>query len=263
MMLSRLAKLKDVGNWLWGYPPKDGPRIVMSLDHSLLSILGISTYTYGRLIRQAGGRPLKVSYALEFNHKELDSMAHNLLRNAHGLLLSGGADVDVRLFNQDHTLNPLQIYPRRDHFEMALLKAALERAMPILGICRGCQLINVFNGGTLTNLRNDKRLQGYHRRLRPHTVEVASDSKLAKMLTTTHLKWVRSTHGMAVDQVGKGLQRVAWAQDGVTEAIENNSNENKNHWIVGLQWHPELIFFNPVDRAIIYTFIAKAREYMC
>jgi gamma-glutamyl-gamma-aminobutyrate hydrolase PuuD len=258
MLLSRLAKLKDVGHWLWGYPPTDSPRIVMSLDRSLVSLLGISLYTYGRLIRQAGGRPLKVSYGVKLKHEELETMTTNLLHDAHGLLLTGGEDVNMAIFNDNVGLNPLQIYPRRDHFEIALLKTALAKQMPILGICRGCQLINVAHGGTLRNLRNNKALQRYHRRLRPHEVYVDENAKLANTLNATYLKWVRSTHGMAVNEVGRGFQPVAWARDGVTEAIEY---EDKKHWIVGLQWHPELMFFQPVDRPIIYDFIEQARQF--
>jgi putative glutamine amidotransferase len=261
-MLSRLAKLKDVGKWLWGTPPKDGPRIVMSLDRSLYSLLGFSLYTYGRLIRRNGGRPLRITYRLDFSPENLDAMATDILDDAHGLLLTGGTDVDTRIFDLTEPDSALQIYPSRDHFEVALLKAAFAKGIPVLGICRGCQLINLFKGGSLYSLRDNKPQRRFHNRFSPHQVDIAPASKVADMLNTTHIKWVRSIHGMAVDRVAPGFRRIAWAPDNVTEGIESYGIEDRKHWVVGLQWHPELIFFRPQDRPIIRAFITQARAFM-
>lgn len=261
-MFSRFAFLNDVGEWFWGRPPQDGPRIVMSLDYSIYSFLGLTLYTYSRYIRRAGGRPLQVRYGLELDGKEaLDAMAQDLLNNAHGLLLTGGADVNIADFYKDKKITPLDINPHRDKFEIALLKVALQRGIPVLGICRGCQLINLFRGGTLRSLREDAKLKKRHKRLHPHDVYLASDSKLAAVLHTAHLRKVRSLHGMAVEQVGEGLRRVGWAADGVTEAFESTHDDTQS-WIMGVQWHPELIFFAPVDKQITHTFINKAKAFM-
>jgi putative glutamine amidotransferase len=185
-------------------------------------------------------------------------VAQKLLAEADALLLTGGSDVDPVLYGGNAPAR--HVNRKRDRFELALIAEAERRRLPILGICRGCQLLNVAAGGTLRTVREDPRLRRFHRRLKPHTVHLAPDSRVAEAVGSEHLARVRSLHGQAVDEVGESLRRVGWAEDNVTEAIESVDMPPTGSWVLGVQWHPELLFFDRVDKALIEAFIKQARQ---
>ncbi len=155
-----------------------------------------------------------------------------------GLLLTGGGDIDPRLYggNPDNG----QLVDRvRDDFEIALIRGALEREMPILGICRGIQILNVAQGGTLKTLRNDAERSKRHgiglSSMSAHDVTISPDSQLARLLQPGD-RAVNSFHGQAVDKVADGLTVVATAEDGAIGAIECPGRA----FVVTTQWHPEV-----------------------
>jgi len=170
--------------------------------------------------------------------------AEALLEGMDGLLLSGGSDLDPGYYGEEAVPELGVTLPERDAFEMALLEHALRRQMPILGICRGMQILNVALGGTLYQdlpSQMDHMVLLGHRQETPkwqptHEVEVEGDSRVAEILGANELK-VNSYHHQAIKDLASGLVAVAWAPDGVIEAIE--SSDLAKRWLVGVQWHAE------------------------
>lgn len=134
---------------------------------------------------------------------------------------------------------------RRDRFELTLLQEALERDMPVLAICHGMQLLNVHLGGTLDQHLADRGNVLQHDRDRSraeaaHGAQIDEDSPLARMLGDAAAP-VNSHHHQGLDRVGRELEEIAWAEDGVLEGVYAPALS----WVVGVQWHPEAMA--PVD----------------
>lgn len=155
-----------------------------------------------------------------------------------GLLLTGGPDVEPKLYGQDPVPETQKPNPERDRMELDLLREALDRDLPVLGICRGLQLFNVCHGGTLT-----QHLPGDPHRSLPqpkdpskpvHDIQVAPDTKLAAILGQGQHA-VNSRHHQAVDRAGKDLRISARSTDGVVEGLERPDKK----FAVAVQWHPE------------------------
>jgi putative glutamine amidotransferase len=164
-----------------------------------------------------------------------------LLDRIDGLLVIGGADIDPSVYGQELDPRTESTYPDRDAFEIALLKAAIERSLPVLGICRGMQALNVALGGTLVQHIPEVDGINPHRRMTgtfdgtDHTVELESGS-LAAEAAGEELHTARCHHHQAVDELGEGLVVTGRAQqDGMVEAIELQNGG----WVLGVQWHPE------------------------
>ncbi len=241
-------------------PPAAGaPTILLSLDRTWWHRLGFSRLTYGRALERAGARVRRLDYDALPAGDESAAAARRLLEGVDGLVLSGGGDVDPRLYGAAPEIG-LDVKPARDRFELALLAAARERRMPVLAICRGAQLVNVSRGGTLRTLRTDRELRRGHRRLRGHPVEVEPDSELARLLGTERLPRVVSYHGQAVDRPGEGLRIVGRAGDGVVEAIEL-APDTAQWWLIGVQWHPELSPRARLQRRLFTALVEAADAY--
>lgn len=237
--------------WVDQQLPADAPRIAVSVDDSWLEQLGLSQSTYEQVLARAGARLVEIepdSAAPDEAGELLDAL------EAEGLLLTGGGDVDPELYGGNPKLG-LEVDKERDALELALIEAARERQLPILGICRGAQLLNVAFGGTLRSLREDDALEKAHFGWSGHAVEVENGSSLATYLGTAQLENVESFHGQAVDRVGDGLRAVAKAADGVVEAVES-----QDAWIVGVQWHPELVLDDPEQQRLVEAFVEAARR---
>jgi putative glutamine amidotransferase len=158
-----------------------------------------------------------------------------------GLVLSGGADVDPGQYGAGAHQRTYGVRPDRDAAEAALLAAALDQGLPLLGICRGLQVINVARGGTLHQHLPD--LVG-HTDHGPtpgaygaHPVRVRPGSKLAEVLGRTEVGGVPTHHHQAIDRLGDGLTAVAWTPDGVIEAVELDAPGSP--FALAVQWHPE------------------------
>ena len=182
--------------------------------------------TYLQAVERAGAVPVVLPPCVS----DLEALISRL----DGVCLSGGPDLDPEAYGarERHAeLGPTE--PSLDAFELALARAALERGMPLLGICRGSQALNVACGGTL-----HQHLPG-HRQSEPgcrvtHEVEVLRRTRLAGLIGTgTHA--VNSFHHQAVDRLGSGLRIAARAADGTVEAIEGPG------FAIGVQWHAEAL----------------------
>jgi len=240
--------------------PTDAPRIAFSLDNSLLGRVGITDATYQRVMSKAGGHLITLRPDAagdpDVNLEAVKALLDE--RKIDGVLLTGGGDVDPKLYGGDPDSTML-VHRLRDDFEIALIRAAKERGLPILGICRGCQIINVALGGTVRNLRKEEDVKGYHLVLTGHAVDLASDSQLAEILGVTSLTKVVSLHGNAVGEPAPGIRIAATGPGGVVEAIEADPASGRG-WIVGVQWHPELTLDEEVQHKVFKALIDQARK---
>jgi putative glutamine amidotransferase len=164
-----------------------------------------------------------------------------LLDRIDALIVIGGADLDPASYGAERDPLTESTYPDRDAFELALLKGAIERGMPVLGICRGMQVLNVALGGTLVQHIPDVDGTGPHRRIvgtfdgNEQTVTLEPGS-LAAQAVGEEQHVGRCHHHQAVDRLGDGLVITGRVeQDGMIEAIESDDGS----WVLGVQWHPE------------------------
>ncbi|SDG29229.1 putative glutamine amidotransferase [Limimonas halophila] len=160
--------------------------------------------------------------------------------NLDGLIIGGGDDIDARLYGHDLYLE-VRIDPARDALELRCLEAAAARGIPVLGICRGAQILNVFRGGTL-HPDIGAAYPGVRRRrttLPRLSVTVTAGSRLHGILGLTRCR-VNALHHQAIDRLGNGLTAVAHDRAGIVQAVEDPAAP----FLVGLQWHPEFLVFN-------------------
>ena len=184
---------------------------------------------------QNGGFP----YIIHFNEDE--EVVKEQLLNVQGLILSGGHDVDPHNYGEEPKQKLGDIWPERDKFDMRLLKLAEENGIPVLGICRGAQIINVYHGGTLyqdLSYRKEKTLkhsQGQTPTLLTHTVKTVAGTKIADLLGKKEMQ-TNSFHHQLIKDVADDFKVSARCVDGVVEAIEN-----KDASVIAVQWHPEML----------------------
>jgi putative glutamine amidotransferase len=170
-----------------------------------------------------------------------------------GLLLAGGADLDPASYGQGAHAETQDAVPERDAFEIALTRAAIERDLPVLGICRGMQLINVALGGTLIQHLPEHLGHSEHRRVSgsfdgsDHDVRVLDDT-LAMQVIGAREHATKSHHHQGVDRVGEGLRVSATSPfDDLVEAVELPDRS----FVLGVQWHPEADQMSPVVGGLI------------
>jgi len=187
-------------------------------------------YDYVRAIERAGARALLVPPSTDGIEETLDALD--------GLVFSGGADVDPETYGADAHDETNGTRPERDAGELALLKAALARDMPVLAVCRGFQILNVARGGDLEQHVPDRVGSETHREVKgvfsEHGVHVEGDSRLGSLLGD-EVSGVKSHHHQGVGEVGEGLREVAWADDGTVEGLEDPDRR----FALGVLWHPE------------------------
>jgi putative glutamine amidotransferase len=218
-------------------------------------------YPYVDAIETARGASLLVTPAHSPGSLEC------LMDLADGLLLTGGEDVSPGQYGEDPHPNLGLTNPLRDEMELQALESALRRELPVLAICRGMQLLNVCFGGSLfQDLPSQRPGDLVHEQEAPvghrwHSAEVADGSRLERIFGATDL-FINSFHHQAVKRLGSGLRAVAWADDGVVEAVESVEHP----WVFGVQWHPERGEAESPgdrrdpDRRLIYAFLAAAAD---
>ena len=187
-----------------------------------------------------------------------ESEADQLLDRFDGLLLIGGGDLDPESYGQPREQEVYGVIPRRDGFELPLVRAAIGRRVPTLAICRGHQVLNVALGGTLEqHIVSGDVSHGVPRVAggsSTHPVRVRDGSRLAGALGAT-VADISSQHHQAVDKLGDDLEAVAWADDGVIEGIELTIPDQ---WVIGVQWHPEdTAGTDPVQQRLFDAFVTE------
>jgi putative glutamine amidotransferase len=209
-------------------------------------------------VAQAGGVPMVLPPIAE--------TAEETARRIDGLLLCGGSDLDPRYYGEEPIPELGPTLPERDEFEMALLGHALERGMPVFGICRGLQVLNVALGGTLYQDLSSQIGNGSiaHRQKMPkwqwtHEVEVSGGSNIAKIMKVGGLR-VNSYHHQAVKDLADGLVVSARASDGVVEVVESRNLSER--WLIGVQWHAEAMRdVGPEHSNLFEAHVAAAERY--
>jgi putative glutamine amidotransferase len=179
---------------------------------------------YVRAVVAAGGIPVLIPPT---------EVAPAILDDLDGMVFTGGSDINPAVYGQEPHPESSGFHDHRDSAELELMRAALSRAMPVLGICRGMQLLNVARGGNLVQHLDGETHKGPPGTYTRHSVTVLPGTHLADVLGTdahTH-----SCHHQAPDRLGDGLRVAATAEDGTVEAIEDPAARH----VVGVLWHPE------------------------
>ena len=204
-------------------------------------------------IRQAGGIPIMFPFTED--ERELDQ----LMDLCDGFLLTGGHDVSPDLYHEEPIGGIVISCPKRDGMEGIVLRKALEQDKPVLGICRGIQLINVFFGGSLyQDIPMQYPSETDHHQMPPydqpaHVINLVEGSPLAQCLGTDQLA-VNSCHHQAVSRLAPALKAMAYAPDGLVEAVCMPGQ--KFLWAV--QWHPEFSYRTDVSSRRIFRAFAES-----
>lgn len=222
---------------------KGYPRLMLNRD-------------YPRSVEQAGGIPLVLPLSENYD------VVREQVRRVDAVLLSGGQDVNPLYYGQEPHEKLANISPERDAFEVLVLKAAVELGKPVMGICRGSQIMNAYFGGTLfqdNSMKEGayiKHAQAANPQEPIHHVDVEADSFLAKAVGKTSFL-INSFHHQSIDKVAPGFKAIAQARDGVVEGIESTGD----HFMFAVQWHPEMMSReNTESQAIFSAFIDRVKS---
>lgn len=228
-------------------PPIIGLTHSIHLDEQTLH----TPLAYPDAIRQSGGIPLLIPATTD------ESILEACLNVVDGVLFSGGDDIDPLRYGESQVWQCGDICPLRDEYELTLARLTLKRGLPVLGICRGIQLLNVALGGTLYQ-DLPSQLPGCmaHRQHQvstyvSHTASIPSGSRLHDIYGADEIH-VNSHHHQALKALGQGLIATAVAPDGVIEGVEMPDHP----FFVGVQWHPEKLVQRPVNAAHKHLFEA-------
>jgi putative glutamine amidotransferase len=240
------------------------PRIVITAG----SNPGTTNHTWLRFdylhaISKARGLPSIVASGFTNPLDDAEQLAGEILDNCDGLMLSGGTDVDPKIFGEVPHTALGRVDGPRDPFEITLAREAVRRDMPVLGICRGLQVLNVAQGGTLIqDIPSDVagavvHEAGENRVEVAHEVVIEPGSRLASLLSTTRVG-VNSFHHQAAKRLGEGLVVSATSpEDNIIEGLEMRGRT----FVVAVQWHPENFWkTSPVFDGLFTGFVEAARS---
>lgn len=218
---------------------------------------------YIEAVQRAGGIPVMLPVLRGDGAAEA---AKELCSRLDGILFSGGCDVDPQRYGERTTGRTGELVPERDEQEILLFRYVLkETDLPVLGICRGLQVVNVALGGTLLEDvqaagHPSHTLHMYPRTEASHRVEVAEGSLLSTICGAGELP-VNSLHHMAIKDCAPSLKAVALSDDGLTEAVELKDPAVPARFFLAVQWHPEMMSSkDPLQQGIISAFVASCRK---
>lgn len=205
------------------------PIILLTSQHDDRDDKVSLRFSYTDAVIESGGVPFALTLS------DNDEYIKDALACADGLMLTGGDDVAPELYGDVRTDKCGPVSPMRDKFEINSVKAAVEMKLPVLGICRGIQVMNVAMGGTLfEDIARHKQNKPYHE---PHHA-VSVTSPLSKIYPKS--AWVNSFHHQAINRVAPELEVCAVSEDGCVEAVYLPSHP----FFLGVQWHPERMVKN-------------------
>lgn len=222
--------------------------ITMHIEHSRKHVENAINMDYVRAVINSGGLPVLVPVTLDFG------LLNDYLDMVDGIVFTGGCDINPERYGEVNEGLSVDICDIRDQMELYLLRNAIDRQMPVLGICRGHQLINIHYGGTLyQDVMTQINTEIDHINLEEeadhiaHTVKADPSSRLRQWLGADKFP-VNSRHHQAIKRLGEGLKIAARSKDGIVEAIEHQRDD-----VVGVQWHPEDLIER--DAALFVAFI--------
>lgn len=211
--------------------------------------------SYYEAVENSGG------VAVILPNTKITEVVNELLNTVDGLIISGGNDVDPVFYGERKKVKNLSITRERDLFEIALVKKAKAKRIPILAICRGMQLVNVaFRGSLYQDFSFEKgfldhTLEGSALYNKKHSVIIREGSRLFNIMRRRKIM-VNTSHHQMVKRVAPKFVATAWSEkDGVIEAIESKDD----HYLLGVQWHPELMT-DRGSKALFDSLIRSARE---
>ncbi|MFB7155463.1 gamma-glutamyl-gamma-aminobutyrate hydrolase family protein [Lysinibacillus sp. NPDC056232] len=214
---------------------------------------------YSKSIIEAGGIPLIIPLGVEEDVAQILSLTD-------GLLLSGGHDVHPFLFGAEPTPKLGKVHPERDSVELSLIEAAFIRKMPVFGICRGIQMLNVAFGGTVyQDIESEyhsrkliKHMQQAARGVTTHHVHLTPDTLLTTMIDEEKIA-VNSFHHQAINVVAEKLKVVAKSSDGIIEAVVHEDLP----FCLAVQWHPEelAIAGDEVSKKLFTAFVKASLKF--
>jgi putative glutamine amidotransferase len=212
--------------------------------------LDVTERAYSEALSKAGGAPRLLPCA---------PTGHTSLAGLRGLLFTGGGDVAPECYGATRSDQTGGVDEERDTWEIELVHWALEAGLPVLGICRGCQIINVACGGTLIQhlpaITAQPHLIPHPRDQVAHPIRIRPDSLLSELQGSAGIG-VNSIHHQAIEEIGQDLQATAWAEDGVIEAVED-----AGHSVLGVQWHPENLLQLSSHRVIFHWLVQAATAH--
>jgi putative glutamine amidotransferase len=217
---------------------------------------------YSEAVEMSGGLPVMIPLIPEEGYIE------SLFAQIDGLLLPGSnTDIDPAYYNEEPDPALGTVIPEKERTDLLALKYAFEKGIPVLAICFGMQVLNVFCGGSLIqDLRSEgidavKHDQGVPYERNSHSVRIDHGLILKSFSSVAEAHGeirVNSSHHQAVRNIGSGLAAVGYSSDGVVEAIEGVDD---GHWVLGVQWHPEMTFsFDPVSKEIFKIFVERSSD---
>ena len=208
---------------------------------------------YFEAIIKAGGIPILLP------NVEQDAAAKDLIDIVDGLMITGGPDIHPKYFGQKPHERLSRTTVARDKFELQAISFGLKKEIPILGVCRGLQVLNVFFGGTLYQdlsciphgiLKHaDPRQTGRVF----HKVRIIEGSRLHRIVGRSSIE-VNSSHHQAIDVLGEGLHSTAFCADGIIEGVEHNDFD----FVIGVQWHPEGIYRRTASKKLFRAFVIES-----
>lgn len=214
------------------------PYIGITMRHELETERFYLARQYGEAVASAGGVPVHIPLIPD------SSLLRAFVERLDGLLLPGSAsDVDPLRYGREPQAKLGAVHPLKDETDLLVLKEVEERRLPLLAICFGMQVWNVYRGGSLIqDIATEvplahKHEQGAPRERHSHSVRIQPESLLAGLASGKGEALVNSHHHQALEQLGEGLEATAWSSDGLVEAVEDKRG---GRWALGVQWHPEL-----------------------
>lgn len=196
-------------------------------------------------VRWYGAIPLQIRPGDDLTPLEYDAV-----------VVTGGHDIDPVIYAAEPEVQP-KYDPERDALETAVIDDALQRQLPLLGICRGAQLLNARRGGNLfQELKSHRKMTSNRWTILPLKIlQVQADSRLRQWLSADRCR-INSLHNQAIDRVGNGLIVSGRDLDGIVQAVE----DPQKPFLLGVQWHPEFLLFFRRQRQLFKALVAAARE---